>query len=110
LNTGIVHQDIGAAEPMPHRGLQTAQVFDAADIRLKSHHIGCFASRQGGNLFSGVFESRLPKVGNADAKSELGESLRSGKTNAGSAASDDGDGSGLECGSCHGGFFLLEAG
>jgi hypothetical protein len=91
LNAGIVHQDIGAAEPIPHSALKTAQVLDAADIRLKGHHIGSFASRQGGDLFRSVLESTLPKVGDADAKSELGESLRSGKANTGSAASDDGD-------------------
>ena len=101
LNPGIVHEDVRAAEAVLNRRIERAQIFDAADVRLDRHDTVRATRRQPGYLLCRAIEADLIHIRNADAKSKLRKALRSGESNAGSAARDNRDGSGSESRVCH---------
>jgi len=57
--------------------------------------------RQDGDFLRCACESVRAQIRDADAKSELRESLGSGEADTGSTARDNGDGSGSESKVCH---------
>ena len=91
LDAGIVHQDVGAAEPLAHGALQRHDLLDAADIDGDGHDTRRAARRRRGDLRFGLGEPVAAEIGDADFHAERGEAHRRGKADAGRAAGDDGD-------------------
>jgi hypothetical protein len=108
LNSGVVHKDIRAAEAIVNRCLQSTQILDASDVGLDGHDVVRSMGRQDGDFLCCVRESVPAQIRDADAKSELRESLGSGEADTGSTARDNGDGSGSESKVCHQLSFLSE--
>src|SRR6185312_13021370 len=90
-DAGIVHQDIGAAEPLLHRGLQPLDVIEAADVDGSGHDIGGAAFRGGRQRSGGCGEALIADIGNADLHAEAGKPRCGGEPDAGGASSDDGN-------------------
>ena len=92
LDAGIVHQHVGAAEPLADGGLQRAEILQAADVALPRHDFTRAAGVLGGDRFGGRLQAVRAEIGNACVKAERPEALRCGQSDAGGAAGDDGDG------------------
>jgi hypothetical protein len=90
-DAGIVHQDIGAAEPLSHRGFQTGEVVEAADVDGRRHDIGSAAPRDGCQCGGRLGEPVSADIGDADLHADGGEMCGGGKANAGRAAGDHGN-------------------
>ncbi len=90
-DAGIVHQDVGAAEPLLHRGLQAREVVEAADVDGGRHHIGGAALCDGRQPCRGLREPVFTDIGDAYFHAEAGKACCGGKPDAGSASGDDGN-------------------
>ncbi len=91
LDAGIVHQDVGAAEPFLHRGFQRGQFVAAADVDSSRHDIGAATGRRRRNPCLGRLQCLVPDVGDAHLHAECREAHRRRKPNAGGAPGDHGN-------------------
>jgi hypothetical protein len=91
LNAGVVHQDIGAAEPLSHGLFQYRYVFDPADVSGHGHHVGSSARRSRGYFGLRFGETVGTQIRDADFHSETGEPHSGSEADTGRASCDDGD-------------------
>ena len=90
-DAGIVHQDIGAAEPLLHRSFKAREVVEAADVNRGGHHIGGPALGNGCQSSRGLREPVFTDIGDAYFHAEAGKACCGGKPDAGGASGDDGN-------------------
>ena len=91
LNAGVVHQDIGAAEPFSHGAFEFRHLFDAADVHRLGHDIGGAVRCRRRQFCLCLSETVATQIRDAHLHAKAGEPHRGGKTDAGRASGDDGD-------------------
>jgi len=91
LNAGIVHQDIGAAEPLPDRLFQHRDVLDPADVGGHGHDIGSAARRYRRDFGFGFGETVGTQIRDTNSHPKTSEPHGGGKAYTGRASRDNGD-------------------
>src|ERR1035437_2604284 len=91
LYAGIVHQDIGAAEPLSHGEFQSRHSCDATDVNRRDHDTGAAAWRCRRYLHFCLSETVAGQIGDTNLHAETSEPHRGGKADTGRATGDDGN-------------------
>ena len=91
LDAGVVHQNVGAAEPFSHGAFQFRHLLDAADVDCARQDIGGAAGRCRRQCGFGRLQPIAAEIGDTDFHAEARKFFRGGKAEAGGAAGDDGN-------------------
>jgi hypothetical protein len=94
LHSGVVHQNVGAAEAFANRGLQPRDLVKTADVGRHGHDVRRTLGPYRGHGQRGSRQPLFAEISDAQAQAQAREHFGRSKTDAGGTAGDDGHGIG----------------